>query len=200
MQNRCGPFTPRSTRLCVSHLLRHLRATLFPLALLACGDGPAPVPPSVLELASAWSGGRSDPVCGNRGPRGEYLGPLPGAEHCQWPTVTRGREFGTVFATRDSANGWTGVTWERVFVDTARVQVMLDSLDASFVASGLFAHRCSTGGRRWQAPGLVVQTMPPTPRPAGGFVVSVIVTKWEAAVPTLFCPDAPPVTDPAPRA
>lgn len=185
--------------------LRRLRATLLPLALasialIACADRPAAVPVGVLELASAWSGGRSDPVCRNRGPRGEYLGPLPGAEHCQWPTVTRGREFSTVFATRDSANGWTSVTWERVFVDTARALVMLDSLDASFVASGLHAHRCSTGGRRWQARGLVVQSMPPTPRPAGGFLVSVIVAKWAEAVPTLFCPDAPPVTDLAPRA
>lgn len=147
---------------------------------------------SVAYIAASWSGGRTDPVCSNRGPRGEYLGRTPGAEHCQWPTVTRGTEFGTVSATRDSINGWTSITWERVFKDTAGVTTMLDSLDRAFVAAGLLAHRCVGGGRRWQAPGLAVQSMPPVQRPAGGVLVSVIAVENAVAIPSLFCPDAPP--------
>ncbi len=165
-------------------------------ALLACEPKQEATPLTAVGLAAALSGGRTDPVCRNRGPRGEYLGPVPGAEHCQWPTVTRGAEFSTVTATRDSILGWTSLTYERVFSDTARVRVALDSLDDAFTAQGLVAHRCVGGGLRWYSPSLVVQTMPAMPRPAGGHVMMLYASGLPAAIPSLFCPDAPPVTTP----
>lgn len=178
------------------------RSTLVPLVVIgllavACEAPSTPsTPPTVAALAAGWSAGRSDPRCGDRGPRGEYLGPIPGAEHCQWPTVSRGREFGTVFATRDSINGWTSLTWERVLADTSRVRTVLDSLETEFLRAGLSAHACAGGGRRWQAPGLVVQTSAATVRAAGGIVVLVFVAAQAASIPTLLCPDAPPLQDP----
>ena len=173
-------------------LLRAL-ASLLVLTTFACSSKPETPSLTAETLAAALSGGRSDPVCRNRGPRGEYLGPIPGAEHCQWPTVTRGAEFSTASAARDSVNGWTTITLERVFSDTARASVFIDSLNAAFVNVGLLPHRCATGGHRWQADGLVVQTVPTSPRPAGGHLLMLFAA---AAIPSLLCPDAPP---PAPR-
>ena len=169
------------------------RFILVSFVVLACDSASeSTVPLSAGRLASAWSGGRADPVCSSRGPRGEYLGPIPGAEHCQWPTVARGSEFGTVTATRDSVNGWTSITWERVLSDTARVRLVLDSLDTELGQAGLVAYRCVGGGRRWQAPGLVVQSTPAIARLAGGVIVLFAVVPDAAAIPQLLCPDAPP--------
>jgi hypothetical protein len=56
---------------------------------------------------------------------------------------------------------------ERAFTDTLRAAAFLDSLHASLVDRGLLAHRCSTGGRRWQADAIIIQTMPPIAQPSG---------------------------------
>jgi hypothetical protein len=181
---------------------------LRPLALLllaataACSSKPDPVAalPTVPELGAAWSGGRTDPVCNNRGPRGEYLGPTPGAQHCQWPTPVRGAEFSTVSATRDSVLGWTTLTWERVFTDTSRVRILLDSLDGAFAELGVTPHRCAIGTRRWQAPGLVVQSAFPMPRPTGGVTLHIYAATIPVTIPSMLCPDAPPLnSQPIPR-
>ena len=91
------------------------------LAIVVSCDAPSTqLPPQTLpELAAAWSGGRSDPVCQNRGPNGEYLGTSPGAQYCQWPTVARGPEWGTVGGHRDSIAGLGLITWERSFRDSS---------------------------------------------------------------------------------
>ena len=169
----------------------------------ACGAAPDTPPSSAEALAAAWSGGRTDPVCRSRGPRGEYLGPIPGAEYCQWPTVARGSEFGTVSATRDSLNGWGLVTWERVVTDTLAVRRVLDSLDAVFSAAPFVSYACPEGARRWQAPGLVVQSAPAAARATGGQVLLIFAVASTESVPVLLCPDAPrfqPRADRAPGA
>lgn len=183
-----------------SHPLR-LLATASLFAVLACGEAkPEAAPVTAESLAASLSGGRTDPVCRSRGPRGEYLGPVPGAQFCQWPTVTRGAEFSTVTARRDSVLGWGSLTMERLFTDTARATVFLDSLHGAFVAAGLLPHRCSTGGRRWQADGIVIQTMPPVARSSGGYVLNLYAAGLPGAIPSLYCPDAPPPPLRDPRA
>jgi hypothetical protein len=175
----------------VRHASRVLAVALL-LASVAC-EPTRDAPPLTIEgFAAALSGGRTDPVCRNRGPRGEYLGPIPGAEHCEWPTVTRGAEYSTVTATRDSLNGWTSITVNRLFVDTARVTVFLDSLDSEFTAAGHAAHLCKGGGRQWQTKGLVVQSTPPFAAPTGGHSLMLFAVESPAAIPRLLCPDAPP--------
>lgn len=171
--------------------------SMFGLALLltlsACGGAGDPTPLTLEGLATSWSGGRSDPTCQPRGPRGEYLGVLPGIRHCQWPTVTRDSEFGTVTAIRDSLRGLSNITWERVLADTMRVAALIDSLERRFTRAGLSSHRCSTGGMRWQSDELIVQSVPAIARPAGGQLVMIFATTMPAAIPRLLCPDAPPL-------
>lgn len=179
----------------------HVLSAASLLIALAC-DKPKPdlAPLTPEGLAASLSGGRTDPVCRSRGPRGEYLGPIPGAQHCQWPTVTRGAEFSTVTATRDSVLGWTSLRMERAFSDTLRAAAFLDSLHGSFVDRGLLAHRCSTGGRRWQSEAITIQTMPPVAQPSGRYVLSLMATGLPGAIPALSCPDAPPLMPRDPRA
>jgi hypothetical protein len=138
----------------------------------ACADAERRAPLSVESLAAGWSGGRTDPVCQIRGPRGEFLGTEPGAEYCQWPTLVQGRIWGTVGAYRDSANGYKYMRWERVFMtDTARARV-IDSLSQEFRARGLQERPCGDRGHRWESRDFTIELTRVT-RPDGSLMVSV---------------------------
>src|SRR5688572_8317172 len=108
-------------------LVRRTFCIIAVSALMAggCMDAEHRAPLNVDSLAAGWSGGRTDPVCQIRGPRGEFLGTEPGAEYCQWPTLVQGRIWGTVGAYRDSVHGYSHMLWERTFTtDTARARVI----------------------------------------------------------------------------
>lgn len=190
-----------------SPLRSAVASTLLPIAALACGGGePAPSSPLTLgEIAAAWSGGRTDPTCRTHGPRGEHLGPLPGAEHCEWPTVVRGGHRGTVTGFQDALAGLTMITWERTIPDSTAASVLVDSLDAAFTAWGLQAYDCPDGGRRWQQPTLGIQ-LSPVPSTAAGMRMMVVATTIPSALHEVTCRGAPtlPLEDPrrapAPRA
>ena len=140
-----------------------------------CEDATRHAPLNVDSLAAGWSGGRTDPVCQIRGPRGEFLGTEPGAEYCQWPTLVQGRIWGTVGAYRDSANGYSHMLWERTFAtDTARARV-IDSLSRQFRARGLQERPCGDRGYRWESRNFIVDLSRVT-RPDSSLMVSVFVS------------------------
>ena len=109
-----------------------LAVALLAVALLATAgcrgrEDVPPGPPTFAGLAAAWSGRRADPTCQPQGPRGEYLGGIAGAEYCQWPTVVRGRQSGTVRGHRSAGGGLALLTWERALAEPAAVDGFADS-------------------------------------------------------------------------
>jgi hypothetical protein len=174
-------------------VVRRLALALVMVGVTACGTREtAPQPEMTLEeIAAAWSGGRADPTCRSSGPRGEYLGPVPGAEHCQWPTVTRGAEWGTVTGLRDAVMGLTSLTWERSVPDTSAAARLADSLGTALTRHGLTAYLCPEGGHRWQQPGLGVQYVLGPLGADGRVRVTVFATTLTESLPELLCPGAP---------
>lgn len=173
---------------------------LLVVAMLGCGDA-EPAPPAQLslgEIAAVWSGGRTDPTCRDRGPRGEYLGPIPGSEHCEWPTVVRGGHRGTVTGFRDAAAGLTMITWERRVPDADAAAALADSLGAAFTGWGLQSYACPDGGRRWQRPHLGIQ-LTPVPPTSGGARVMVTATTFPSALHAVTCRGAPTLPLESPR-
>jgi hypothetical protein len=178
--------------------LRMPRSRLMIVAAVVAAAGCADRPPAgveqkaLLDLAIDWSGGRSDPSCSKRGPAGEYLGTLPGAEHCQWPTVVRGSQWSRVGVHRDSLVGPTLLTWERLTSGDAAARALADSLGRAFVEQGYVERLCPGGlGRQWDGDGLVARFSRYPPRPDGSLMVTVFVTRVRSALPTLDCPLAP---------
>jgi hypothetical protein len=142
---------------------------------------------SLEELAAGWSGGRANPTCRNRGPIGEYLGTTPGAEYCQWPTLVRGAEWGTVGGQRDSIFGMTMITWQRKFRSAAGANWLIDSLGKEFRAQGFREWPCPNGGRRWETNqlGVLIERLVPK---TGTEVLTVFATTMPQALPEKFCP------------
>ena len=168
-------------------------------AASACGRvEETPAVPTLEQLAAAWSGGRSDPTCRSSGPGGEYAGPIRGAEHCEWPAVSRGAHSGTVTGTRDSLGVLRSLTWQRSVPDSATAAQLVDSLARALSAAGLTSHPCRGGGRRWQRTGLGVQFMPVAVENDGSRRVMVFATPLPEALPALLCPGA--ATAPSPDA
>lgn len=166
---------------------------LVPFAAIAmgCGRAERADPPLTLEsLAVGWSGGRTDPTCQSRGPRGEHLGVVPGAQYCQWPTVARGPERGTVGAHRDSVIGYSLLAWERVFGSEASLAQLADSLSEAFRARGMRERPCVLGGRRWESETLGVELMRSRSHP--GVVAMIVATTLPKAMSQLTCPATPP--------
>lgn len=155
-------------------------------------------PPALEEIAAAWSGGRSDPTCRASGPGAEYAGPIRGAEHCEWPAVSRGAHSGTVTGTRDSLGGLRSLTWQRSVPDSATAAQLVDSLGRALAAVGLTTSPCRGGGRRWQRSGLGVQFMPVAVESSGRRRVMIFATTLPDALPDLLCPGAPTVSPPPP--
>ena len=150
-----------------------------------------PAVPTLEQLAAAWSGGRADATCRSSGSAGEYAGPMRGAEHCEWPTVSRGAHAGTVTGTRDSLGVLRSLTWQRSVPDSATAAQLVDSLGVALAAAGLTSYSCRGGGRRWQRAGLGVQFMPVAVESSGRRRLMVFATPMPEALPALLCPGAP---------
>ena len=185
--------------------MRPTHVRLFALALalaagVACSASePSSQQPLALEeLASGWSGGRADPTCRTTGPRGEYLGGTPGAEHCQWPTVVVGEQRSTVTGSRDAITGLGMLMWERTLRDRDAAERFADSLGSAFTRQGLTEYECPDDGRRWQRPDLGVQLTPVPVGTDGQLKVLVVATSRPAALPELLCPGAPKLQRQAP--
>lgn len=174
-------------------LTRALACALCSALLTGCTAEPSPdfAQTSLETLAAAWSAHRGDPICSDRGPRGEYLGPMPGAQFCQWPIVRRADLWSRVTGTQDGALGLTLITWERVTRDSAQLLAVTDSLERAFTAAGLRAYVCPGNGRRWQRAGLGVQLSALPPDQMQRPRLTVVATTMPAAIPRMFCPDAP---------
>lgn len=142
------------------------------------------------ELAAGWSGARGDPVCQEGGPRGEVIG-LPGSRYCQWPIVRQGDVWGRVTGNQEPRTGLVLVNWERVVRDSAQWRAVVDSLDTAFSAAGLQSYACPEQGRRWQREGLGVQLTALPPDQLKRPRIAVMATSIPAALPSLFCPEAP---------
>lgn len=181
--------------------MNHFRTlTILLPTMLACGEREAAPTQLTLEaLAAEWSGGRHDPTCRNRGPRGEYLGSSPGAEYCQWPTVSRGAYWGTVSGSRDSLFGLTALTWERVVADSAAAATLADSLGVALIEHGLVAYTCPNAGHRWQTPGFGVQFDYYPAAAAGRPKVLVFATVIPSGLADLTCPGVPTLPLETPR-
>ena len=177
---------------------RALSASLVALSS-ACTttDTVSAEPMSLAALARAWSANSSDTSCRTTGPRGEYLG--AGGSYCQWPTISRGAEFGIVGATREFGVDFELLTWERSFRDSTRAFRLADSLTTEFTRQGLSAYECPGKARRWQAPGLGVHLTLLPSRNDNLVHVLIQATIMPAALPAFLCPSAPtlPVVPPA---
>ena len=171
--------------------MRSTFALAYSAGMAAFGVGTAVVGqprPTLVALAAAWSAGRAEPVCQSRGPRGEYLGPIPGAEYCHWPTVARDLGVGTVSGHRDGVGGLTEITWDRTLPDTAAAARLADSLGTALTARGLRERPGRGGGRRWESAALGVQFLRVPARPGAGSHVLVFATSLPGALPDLTCP------------
>lgn len=158
----------------------------------ACGERAVDdAPPTLGEIAAAWSGGRSGPTCRATGPGGAQMGPVRGAEHCEWPTISRGGHSATVTGTRDSLGVLQSLTWQRSVPDSTTAAQLVDSLGLALTAAGLTSYPCQGGGRRWQRAGLGVQFMPVATEGDGRRRVMVFATPVPEALPALLCPGAP---------
>jgi hypothetical protein len=164
-------------------------AILAALLTQSCRDAPAVRAPQTLqELAEAWSGGRTDPTCQTRGPHGEYLGALPGATYCQWPTVARGSEWSIVGGHRNSVLGLTDIVWERRVRRHDSAVTLADSLGKELRSQGLREQLCARGGRRWETATLgILLTVYPA-RSDGAVIVTVFATTMPRALPRVDCP------------
>jgi hypothetical protein len=162
------------------------------LVLLAgCGEAATRQAPVTLEeLAAGWSGGRTDPTCQNRGPRGEYLGDIPGREYCQWPTVARGAEWGTVGGHRTRTTGLSDIVWERRVRGEEAISRLADSLSKALVAQGLLERPCREGARRWEGGSLAVE-LNRSPRPGDSLsTIIVFASTIPGALSDIFCAPA----------
>jgi hypothetical protein len=175
-----------------------LGGTLVVPASCRRSEARVPAPADLVALAAAWSGGRTDPTCQPRGPRGEYLGGRPGAEYCQWPTVVRGRQSGTVSGTQNEISGLRMIMWERAVPDSATAARLRDSLSATLTAQGLAEYPCPAGGRRWLRDDFAVEFLPGRRRADGRLHLGVVATTIPGALVPALCPAAPQEPAPVP--
>lgn len=171
--------------------MRLASALLITALIMGCGRGERArsLPtPTLEELAAGWSGGRTDPTCSDRGPRGEYLGHLPGTKYCQWPTLIQGARWSRVGGERMPRFGFGMITWERKILARSEVTALVDSLRQELLDRGLHEHQCPDGWPRWDNARLALKLL------AGGsdsLQVSVLATTVPDAFQA-FCPGEEP--------
>jgi hypothetical protein len=176
---------------------RHLQLAAL-LTVMACDAVPPANEFDLVQIGAAWSGGRTDPKCWLEGLPATLADSVMATERCEWPTVTRGTESGTVTGSRDPVFGLKGLTWNRVLRDTAALHALRDSLARAFVAQGLTQYECDSVDRRWQHDTFGVQLNVGLPRPNGQPQVVVVATVWPWALPPISCPVAPQIPSPLP--
>lgn len=150
--------------------------------------------PTLRELATAWSGGRTRPRCQNRGPRGEYLGPM-GGQYCVWSTPAEVATRGEVAAYETAAGRLTLLEWSRPAVDGADADRFSDSLGSALTARGVVARACPSREapaghlelRAWEAESLSIHLSRITP-PRGAPSLTVVATDMPGAMPDVLCP------------
>lgn len=179
-----------------------LHLSVFALALaVACSGGgdragesamkPGQVP-TLRQLAVAWSGGRTKPRCQDRGPNGEYLGPM-GNHYCVWSSATSAA--GEVGAHTTAKGRPTLLQWNRPTAGAPDADRLVDSLRKELASHGLVARECPSGESpaghielvEWDAPTLLIQLSRITP--SGGTPrLMVMATDMPQAVPDFMCP------------
>jgi len=153
--------------------------------------------PTLRQLATAWSGGRTQPRCQDRGPKGEYLGPL-GEKYCVWTTAgsTPGNDEVTAHTT--SSGRLLFIQWNRATTGAADADRLVDSLRTALSSHGLVVRDCPSGevpaGHlelvEWDAPTLLIQLSRITP-PGGTPRLMTLATDEPKAVPDVLCPHDP---------
>jgi hypothetical protein len=151
---------------------------------------PRPVPPLNI-LAAAWSGGADGAIC--RDDAGmEEVPPAFRPQTCEWPRVTRGREFSQVTGMRGPlGDDLHALTWERAVADSMGAARLADSLSTALRAIGLTEYACPDAGRRWQRSGFTVQYTRGVVHRDGLLRVAVFATTLPNAIPEFACPVAP---------
>lgn len=148
------------------------------------------------QLGSDWSGGRTDVTCRRTGPRGTVIDRVMDSEECQWPTVVRGSEWGTVVGSRDRVAGMQLLKWSRVVRDTSAVLVLRDSLAHALASQRLTEYTCIGSGRRWQHSTFGVEMSVGSASPRGQPQVLIVATRMPWALPAILCPNAPQIPRP----
>lgn len=150
------------------------------------------------SIAARWSGSRARPVCQSHGPRGEYLGPIPGSVSCRWAMA--GAAQGEIIGQRNAMFGLGMITWQRTLPDSTFVARLADSLGVALRAAGMSEYPCRFGGRRWLGPQLGIELAPAPPRKNEPQRIAVFATRIPAALPSFSCPSAPHLSPPRPPA
>ena len=150
--------------------------------------------PTLRQLATAWSGGQTQPSCQTEGPNGEYLG-LPGERYCVWPTPTGASAPGEVSAHMLVTGRVLFLHWVRPTADSADADRLVDSLGTALTSRGLIARACPSGDvpaghvemTRWEAPTLIVELSRIAPA-TGAPKLSVMAGDDPRGVPDVLCP------------
>lgn len=148
--------------------------------------------PTLRQLAVAWSGGRTKPRCQDRGPNGEYLGPM-GEQYCVWSSATSAA--GEVAAHSTARGQPTLLQWNRTTSGVADAHRLVDSLRKELASHGLVARKCPSGDSpaghielvEFDAPTLLIQLSRITP-PNGTPRLMALATDMPQAVPDFMCP------------
>jgi hypothetical protein len=151
-------------------------------------------PPTLRELATAWSAGQASPRCQDRGPRGEYLGPA-GDQYCVWEAPAGRVARGVVSAHVDRRGDLTLLTWERPTDSPTEAARLVDSLGAALTSRGLTARLCGTGevpagtveAVLWESPTVEVHLSTITP-PTGMPRLVVMAVAAPNSIPAVGCP------------
>jgi hypothetical protein len=149
-------------------------------------------PPTLRQLAMAWSGGQTRPQCQDRGPNGEYLGPMR-EQYCVWSTSAAAA--GEVSARTTASGRLTLLQWNRQTAGESDADRVVDSLRTALVSHGLVARDCPSGEvpaghlqvLEWAAPTLLIQLSRISP-PNGAPRLMVLATDLPKAVPDIMCP------------
>ena len=157
-------------------------------------EPPTAAPPTLTELATAWSAGQENPRCQDRGPRGEYLGP-GGNQYCVWETPAGRVALGHVSAHVDGRGHPTLLTWERPTDGATDATRLVDSLGSALTGRGLTARPCGTGevpagsveAVLWEGPTVEVHVSRITP-PSGTPRLVTMVVAAPNSIPAVACP------------
>jgi hypothetical protein len=170
-------------------MLRSVLAALLVTSLVACDTSPRG---PLADLASEWTGGAAVVRCLTTGPHGEYLGPVPGTELCEWinadtiaPPLVTGMRFQRRLAS---------ITWSPSGRDSASAAQNVALVQKAMRERGLVARPCTNAaltamgvqGTRWESATLAVQ-LSHARMPTGEERVVVLAYDAPGAIATQLC-------------